>query len=535
MKKIKLLSVIVSLNLVLCYAGTTGKVSGSIKTVKNNESVIGADIIILGTAFGGSSDTDGNYVINNVPPGNYSVKAQFIGYKSVTVENVQVSSDMTSRVNFSLEESVVEGEEVIVTADRPLIRMDATSKLKIVTSEEMEAMPIEDFSGILGVQSGFVKDASGQLHVRGGRGNELAFMIDGVYISDPLYSTYSNLLLDKSNVQELQVMSGTFNAEYGRAMSGMVNIVTKDPDPEFVWNFEVLSPQVNPSPYRKENALTEDTNPNGVVYTPWGVSDEYNSWDRQNLEGQFRGSMSGGIPFIKKATFFVSSRYLNENSYLPFGYSAQREFMGKINYNITPSIKVSFLSQRTSNESKPYSHSWKYSPQTMNRFDRTNSLDNILFKHILSEKAFYSFRLSRTAQTYDRYVPEKSVTIGDNLKPVETNYEIPIYWDGEFVYKGDDSVIQNEKTETLGLKFDITNQISSSQELKAGFDFINHSLSRFRYLNPFLATGILHDYQDYEKSPKEAAVFVQNKIEADFVIINLGLRLDYFDANDKIW
>ena len=93
----------------------------------------------------------------------------------------------------------------------------------------------------------------------------------------------------------------------------------------------------------------------------------------------------------------------------------------------------------------------------------------------------------------------------------------------------------NEKTETLGLKFDITNQISSSQELKAGFDFINHSLSRFRYLNPFLATGILHDYQDYEKSPKEAAVFVQNKIEADFVIINLGLRLDYFDANDKIW
>ena len=69
MKKIKLLSVIVSLNLVLCYAGTTGKVSGSIKTVKNNESVIGADIIILGTAFGGSSDTDGNYVINNVPPG----------------------------------------------------------------------------------------------------------------------------------------------------------------------------------------------------------------------------------------------------------------------------------------------------------------------------------------------------------------------------------------------------------------------------------------------------------------------------------
>ena len=178
MKKIKLLSVIVSLNLVLCYAGTTGKVSGSIKTVENKEPVIGADIIILGTDFGGSSDTDGNYVINNVPPGIYSVKAQFIGYKSVTVENVQVSSDMTSRVKFSLEESVVEGEEVIVTADRPLIRMDATSKLKIVTSEEMEAMPIEDFSGILGVQSGFVKDASGQLQVLGGRGNELSFMID---------------------------------------------------------------------------------------------------------------------------------------------------------------------------------------------------------------------------------------------------------------------------------------------------------------------------------------------------------------------
>jgi outer membrane receptor protein involved in Fe transport len=518
-----------------CYAGTTGKITGTIKSTSDGLAIAGANVMLVDTEFGSSTDINGKYLIINVPPGSYSLRTQFIGYKTVTVENVLVSSDVTSRVNFDLEETVIEGEEVVVVAKRPLIRLDATSKLKIVTNEEMEAMPIEDFSEILGVQAGFVKDASGQFHVRGGRGNELAFMIDGVYISDPLYSTYSNLLLDKSNVQELQVMSGTFNAEYGRAMSGMVNIVTKDPDPELDWSFEVLSPQFNSSPYRKANALTEDTNPDGKIYSPWGVADEYDSWDRKNLLGQFRGNISGGIPFSKKATFFLSSRYLNENSYLPFGYSVQRELMGKINYNITPSIKFSLLSQRTLNESKPYSHSWKYSPESMNRFDRTNSLDNLLFKHVLSDRSFYSLRFSRTAQTFDRYVPGKEVTIGDDLKPVESTYEIPVSWNGEFVYRGDDSVIQNEQTETIGLKFDITSQFSSNQEIKAGFDLINHSLKRFRYLNPYLATGILHDYQDYEKFPKEAAAYFQNKIEADFVIMNLGLRVDYFDANDNIW
>jgi hypothetical protein len=89
-------------------------------------------------ATGAATDLEGDYFILNIPPGSYSVRASLIGFRSVTQTNVEVSSNHTTEINFKLEETIIEiGEDVIITAERPLIEKDATSTRHYVSAEEI--------------------------------------------------------------------------------------------------------------------------------------------------------------------------------------------------------------------------------------------------------------------------------------------------------------------------------------------------------------------------------------------------------------
>ena len=103
-----------SCSLSFTFAGTTGKIAGKVTDSKTGEALPFVNIIIEGTNLGAATDIDGNYVILNIPPGKYNVKAQYIGYQSVLVENVSVSIDLTTTVDFTLSESAIELEEVVV-------------------------------------------------------------------------------------------------------------------------------------------------------------------------------------------------------------------------------------------------------------------------------------------------------------------------------------------------------------------------------------------------------------------------------------
>ena len=115
MKKILLFYLIVSSCLLtFTFAGTTGKLTGKVTDKSTGEPLPFVNIILVGTNLGAATDIDGNYVILNIPPGNYNVKAQYIGYQPVLVENVSVSIDLTTTLDFTLSESAVELEEVVV-------------------------------------------------------------------------------------------------------------------------------------------------------------------------------------------------------------------------------------------------------------------------------------------------------------------------------------------------------------------------------------------------------------------------------------
>ena len=209
------------------FAGTTGKLTGKATDAKTNEALPFVNITITGTSLGAATDIDGNYIILNIPPGKYNVKAQSVGYQPVIMENISISIDLTTKLDFSLTSSTVELQAVIIQGKQDQLKKDVTSSQSMVTADQINSLPVAEFDDVLRLQTGVSKDANGGFHIRGGRSSEIAYWVNGISITDP-YDNSRGVDIDNSSIQELQVISGTFNAEYGNAMSGIVNTVTKE-------------------------------------------------------------------------------------------------------------------------------------------------------------------------------------------------------------------------------------------------------------------------------------------------------------------
>ncbi|MBI5463483.1 MAG: carboxypeptidase-like regulatory domain-containing protein, partial [Ignavibacteriales bacterium] len=162
------------------FAGQTGKLVGKITDKKSREAVIGVSVLLQGTKLGASSDFEGEYIISNIPPGTYTLTVSSLGYKTSTIRNVVVKIDLTTTMDVSMEESIVEGEEVVIVAERQLVQKDLTSSSVTVSAEEMKVMPVENLSQVINLQAGVVGG-----HFRGGRTGEVAYLVDGIPVNNP--------------------------------------------------------------------------------------------------------------------------------------------------------------------------------------------------------------------------------------------------------------------------------------------------------------------------------------------------------------
>ncbi len=208
------------------FAGITGKIAGKVTDSETNEPITGANVVIEGEAMGAATDDQGDYFILNVGPGTYTVQAVMIGYTTSTITEVQVSAERTIEINFSLNPTTIMGEEIVVVADRDIIRKDVSGSLISEDQEQVFQVPlVTDIQEFLNLQAGI----EGNL-IRGGSPDQTGTMVDGLQVSnnrtnEPLIMT--NL----SAMQELNVTKGGFNAEYGNIRSGLINIITKEGSP----------------------------------------------------------------------------------------------------------------------------------------------------------------------------------------------------------------------------------------------------------------------------------------------------------------
>ena len=540
------------------FSGTTGKIMGQITDKKTGEPLAGVNIEVLDKNIGAASDFEGYYVILNVPPGSYTLRVTYIGYNTTEVQNVMVTVDQTTTIEIAMEDQTLEFTETIsVVAERPLIQRDVTSKRSVVEGNLItDILPVTSVTEVLSMQAGVVSDEDGNVHIRGGRTGEVAYLVDGTYVRNPFDNTLGGRV-DMEAIQEMEVISGTFNAEYGNALSGVVNVVTKDGDNDYHFKMQYESPMLNKSPYHepdwllnqdeykdlppqvKELYRDEVRQPDGSSgYRHIGVLDSKFA-DRAELKvlGRFNLGLSGPVPYINNMYFFISGTYHNEDSYLPYGFTMDRLLSSKISYQLTNAIKLQFNADLSERYDQDYNHQYKYwqyfdEERTGSYPLRRDNKKRLTFKltHTLSSQTFYTLSYSYLYNYEDRKILGRTViTDPDTGDIIYSDYLTRGYYagvEGSF-QTGDDRYWYETRSETNDLDFDFVSQIDRYNQIKVGAEYRYYDMFRHRVgMNPRPLTEF------FTRNPFEFAVYVQDKIELEFLIMNFGLRFDYFKAQD---
>ncbi len=521
-------------------AGVGGKLAGKISST-DGEAMTGVNVLINGTALGTASDLNGEYFIINVPPGTYTIKFQMIGYKIAVHQEVRVISDFTTRLNSVLEPIALDAqEEVIVIATRPLIQRDATATIRVIGADDILTMPIDNFKDVLVTQAGFTADESGGIHVRGGRTKEILYMIDGVIVRDPMEGDFSGTV-NQNAIQEMTVISGTFNAEYGQAMSSVVNIVTKEGGKNFKGRFEYTSDQLNPSPYHSPGAF-EYLDPDYIdedslfVYVDLKeslfdyISEAPEDFYPQalipllNLPVSGQTSLSFGGPLLGNTNYFVSAFYGSADNPLSHGVEVNQDVQLKLSNRLTSKMKLTGHLHSSNRLYQRYSHSWKYLPQNHTHTLKTNDRLALTLTHSLSEAWFYNIHLS--SQTVATKVGVRNLTPPEYEKPAT---DATVYFYGS----GTQGLYMDNRSLTNSLNVNTTYNTKSNHLIKSGFTFLAHNLDIYTEEEPWLGGTNFKDDTTY--TPTELAFYVQDKIEFDYLIINLGLRYDQLAPQIGMW
>ncbi len=474
-------------------AGVTGKLAGTIVDAATDEPLAGANIEVIENFTGAATDVDGQYVILNLRPGTISVRVSFIGYETMVIENVRIIVDQTTHLPVRLNASnLTLDQEIVVIATRPMIQKDLTSTISVVRRDQLESLPVAKFTDMLGLQAGVVANGE-SFNVRGGRSNEVAYLIDGMYVSDPLLGGLATQIGNDA-IEEMSLLSGTFNAEYGNALSGVVNIVTRDGGENIEGQLEARTSQFGIQRYSDLEAM------------------------------RVNGSVSGPV-FTKSLRFFLSAEHDRRGSYLPWGYNRDWNFFSKLSWFVTPGVKVTLSNRGSKGERQSYNHSWLYIPDQYLR-SRTDSWQSVLsLTHTISNNLFYDLRVSYFNQGYYSGVDKDT---SDYITASQRTFFEEIGTGIEFYSKADPLQLTRSRTATADAKLDLVWQPNQINEIKFGLQYQSHWLNLFSIYDPKRDNPYLDDYQT---EPFEAVAYIQDKIEFPYIILNVGLRFDYADAN----
>jgi len=560
--RLLLLSVLLMLAGALARAGNSGKIAGDVKDAQSGEAIVGASVQLQGTSMGAASNIDGYYVILNVPPGTYTLTVSGVGYNKKTVSNVQVSIDQTTTMDFRLTSTVVEvGEEVVTVAERPLVQKDLTASTATVNGDQIAALPVTEVGQVLNLQAGVTVDASGGLHLRGGRTGGVVYWIDGVPVTDAFNSTQV-VEVNKSLVEQVQLVSGAYNAEYGQAMDGIVNIATREGSGKFSGS---LSSYVG-------NYVPDNDGASKALYT--GL-DRFRPFDIRNFEGSLSGPVTGD-----NLTFFANGRYIyfggdmyginrfnpqnialtdstgkfdlyrdpqgkGDSSFVPMNSSERIYGQGKLTWHISPVMKLTANYIYDHTKSQPYNRQYFYDPEG-NGDDYNFSHTLIMqFSHSIGANTFYTVGGSYFRKTFEHYLYQ------DPYDPRYVHPNLEITLDPWSFYTGGTDLTHTDRwDETVLGKVDVASQVDEHNLVKAGVQYTRHKIFYDNYTlqpiasetaidlahaSPFISTyipDVSSPYHDqYLHHPVEFSAYVQDKLEFKDLIVNIGLRYDYFQPD----
>ena len=549
----------------------TGKLAGRV-TDEAGLPLIGATVLVIENSQGVAADVNGDYAIIRIPPGEYRVRFSSIGFQTQIIEGVLVTTNNTTTLDVVLSEEIVEGEEIVVTAERPIIDVSLTNSVATLTKDDIDILPVQQLDEIVNLQAGVVDG-----HFRGGRVGEVQYQVDGVSVNNP-FNNSSSLSLDRSVLQEVQVISGTFDAEYGQAMSGVVNaVLRKGESDQYDFSAEVYmgdyySPGNDSSTVR--SFFQEDQR---VALFPY--IDRVNAGVLQN----YQASLSGPIPFSERTTFLVNGQRITNLGHLtgerrfiptdrsdfeqrvfnatgdgelvPVNFTRQWAWLGKLTHRLFDRIELSYQAVVNDIARRGYSHAFRFNPDGMATSKQFSIVHGLDITHTLSNKSFYELSVR---QNYFDFKDLKYEDLGTAPTGAGTQYALPE--DSPYFLPGrplgdanyeEGAVVQGvdlgrfiQRTDALVGKASFTSQVTKVHLVKVGVEVQASDLEFGTpgrldqvVIDGVQQLGVVRDtlgaiVNTY--SPVSAGAFIQDRIEWRELWIRAGVRLEYFDANAQV-
>ena len=382
-------------------AFSQGTIAGVITDPSNGETLIGVNVIIVGSSAGAASGIDGSYSIPNLSAGEVSVRVSYIGYETKLYTGIEVRNGETTTLNIELGQQVLSAdEEVVIVGERPLVDVEESSSTFAVSREQMDITPVRSVEEVVATQSGVVRDPTG-VYIRGGRANETSLIVDGVSAKDPLAGTGFGLDVGSNAFSEVEVTTGGIGAEFGDVTSGVVQVTTQDGGNEFHGVF---------------SAKHDDLG--------------FNSDASSNFkESTFEFNLGG--PIIKnKLFFFVSgqteladgytrltsnpeklrSSIIGSDFWLPRAGNRWNS-IGKLTWDLKPGMRLQSSYQRsltasqntrllqvTGNEAvvdPGFQYAFVLQPDEANTFAHDTNISYVKWSHVLNELSYYDLQVSR--------------------------------------------------------------------------------------------------------------------------------------------
>ncbi len=548
------------------FFGTKGKIAGTVID-DFGETLIGVQVFIEGTTRGALTDVDGRYSIVNLDPGTYTVVFSYIGFATVKVEEVEVIVDKTTTVDMTLQEEVIEGQEIIVTAERPIVEKDRTTTTAYISSEQLEALPLVSINEAINQQAGVVDG-----HFRGGRTGEVSYLVNGVPINNA-FNNGASFDVEQNMVSSLEVISGVFNAEYGQALSGVVNIVTKGVSNEWSGNFLGYAGRIVSN--RKLEFVTRTTDQTTFLGADDFTNKTFTYSQAAPAIGDQDYQVSLGGPIINNKLSFQSTlRYVkfdghligrdlfrpsdvqsanirtgdNPNLWL-IQASGDGEFESlnrqerlsintSIVYEFSSRLKLDYNLFYQFGDGKNYDHAFKYNPAGINPYEFSNQTHIVGLRYSIGDNSFANLSYSYLDDQSDSYLYDDVSATGDlDQRYVEAAFSSQ-QGANAFAMGGNYLSSSQEITQSHTIVADYTSQVNNTVLWKSGASARFHNLDNESFgISVNQATNRAFRSTDpgannsLEVQPWEAAAYSQVKLEFDNLIVNAGLRFDYFEPD----
>ena len=562
----------------------TGRVSGVVTDAASGQPIEGVQIRVSGTGFGALTQSNGRYHIIGVPPGTYTVRAQRIGYQPVEQTGVEVRIDVTREINLRLSAATATLTTLRIEAERtPLVESGVTGSSTAVTTEVIEALPVTSVSGVLSLQQGFLeqpqntdivsfsdtrRNVLSPVRIRGGRGGETLTLIDGIPINNVVFGGPA-FDVSTGAVQQIDFQKGGFEPQYGNALSGIINIATKEGGTRLAGNLEYQGTGLGGALGSEQDDLANYELYKGYVSGPIpGTSDRL----RFLLAGQTQNGADRVLEFDENVfqARQVGQRLPLAQDLFPgwraFGYDTQHDIFGKLTIIPTTTSKLNLMVVDYERQRQPFDFDYALggfdvlsSPvlrtleDSLAVFPSTPDRDyaGLVQGSIRAQRRLYGAtfeqRFSRTnviarIARFDQERQTCNFFNGLCLGP----YFADANFNETFVAPitrpviagnaptGTDLFYGGEDVSSNIFRLDAESQVTDHHNIQSGVFYQRHDITfgEVRNLGTNQVTAVPLQYRT---KPYDAAAYIQDRIEYDFLTVKLGARFDYGKATGQFF